>query len=144
MSDTDFWAGDPVVVTTADGPATPPSAVFTRTGNIRVAHLDGSELPDEDSVFQAFLVAFEFPQYFGWNWDALNDCLRDLKWLPANAYVVVIDHAGDVLAADRERRRTLFRILRRAANHPRAARFKVLLICESAQVEAVSREVAAA
>lgn len=38
-----------------------------------------------------------FPDWFGHNWDALEDCLGDLSWLPARGYVVMLEDA-DVLA----------------------------------------------
>lgn len=38
-----------------------------------------------------------FPDWFGHNWDALEDCLKDLSWLPARGYVLVLEDA-DVLA----------------------------------------------
>jgi RNAse (barnase) inhibitor barstar len=31
-----------------------------------------------------------FPGYFGWNWDALDECLRDLAWLPPSRPVVIV------------------------------------------------------
>jgi len=33
-----------------------------------------------DELFRTFNDAFRFP-YFGFNWDALLDCLRDLDWI---------------------------------------------------------------
>jgi hypothetical protein len=32
----------------------------------------------------------EFPAYFGGNWDALEECLCDLSWLPANQPIALI------------------------------------------------------
>jgi len=32
-----------------------------------------------------------FPQWFGGNWDALADCLKDLSWLPGKGWVVVLE-----------------------------------------------------
>ncbi len=32
--------------------------------------------------------SLQFPEYFGNNWDALDECLADLSWLPAGGYVV--------------------------------------------------------
>ena len=31
-----------------------------------------------------------FPGYFGWNWDALEECLSDLSWLPADQRVAIV------------------------------------------------------
>ncbi|TXH77641.1 MAG: hypothetical protein E6Q88_00770 [Lysobacteraceae bacterium] len=36
-----------------------------------------------------------FPDWFGENLDALSDCLNDLSWLPAEGYVMVLEHAED-------------------------------------------------
>lgn len=34
-----------------------------------------------------------FPSYFGWNWDALDECLRDLSWL-GDVRKITIVHDG--------------------------------------------------
>jgi hypothetical protein len=31
-----------------------------------------------------------FPGYFGWNWDALEECLGDLSWLPQGQRVAIV------------------------------------------------------
>lgn len=45
----------------------------------------------------AIAGALRFPEYYGGNWDALDECLRDLDtWWPAAGWVVVVsDAAGD-------------------------------------------------
>ena len=35
----------------------------------------------------------DFPGYFGWNWDALEECLRDLSWLAEQPRVVIVHEA---------------------------------------------------
>src|SRR5262249_50846507 len=43
--------------------------------------------------------ALALPAHFGRNWDALEDCLTDLGWLPAEAgYLLVFSHADALLA----------------------------------------------
>ena len=32
-------------------------------------------------LLQLLSRELQFPSYFGWNWDALSDCLRDFHWL---------------------------------------------------------------
>ena len=39
-----------------------------------------------------------FPDYFGHNWDALEECLTELTWIDAEGCVLLYDHAA-VLAA---------------------------------------------
>lgn len=56
-----------------------------------------------DGVFAEFAAAFQFPWYFGYNWDALDECLTDLDWLPPfDRITVVILSANDVLRDDPE------------------------------------------
>ena len=37
--------------------------------------------------------ALAFPEWFGENWDALEDCLTDLSWRDAGGYVLVFENA---------------------------------------------------
>ncbi|MFF1833991.1 barstar family protein [Streptomyces sp. NPDC058231] len=84
------------------------------TGRTYVSRLDGREMPNTDSVFQQFYDGLKLPDYFGWNWDALFDCLRDLKWLPADHYVLIVEAADEALSGDAAGRRVLFKTLLRA------------------------------
>lgn len=74
----------------------------------RVFWLDGTGLRDKRALLDRCAVEFALPAYFGHNWDALQDCLRDLSWAPATCgYLVVYDRWGDLAAADPQTHRTL-------------------------------------
>ncbi len=51
--------------------------------------LDGQEITDKETFLAACAQAFSFPDWFGHNWDALEECLTDLDEAPG--YVVVFD-----------------------------------------------------
>lgn len=38
-------------------------------------------LASREALFEALSPALALPDYFGRNWDALSDCLRDLSWI---------------------------------------------------------------
>jgi len=42
-------------------------------------------------LFERFAAALAFPDWFGANWDALEDCLSDLSWRPDAGRLLVID-----------------------------------------------------
>ena len=42
--------------------------------------LDGRQLGDKASLLAALGQALHFPDYYGGNWDALDECLADLSW----------------------------------------------------------------
>ena len=42
-------------------------------------------------LFERFAAALAFPDWFGANWDALEDCLGDLSWRPDAGRLLVID-----------------------------------------------------
>ena len=65
------------------------------------------------NLFAEFARALEFPDYFGHNWDALEECLADLEWLPGKGYILLITDAGCVLP-DEEEYETFLEILRDA------------------------------
>lgn len=50
-----------------------------------------------------------FPDYFGGNWDALEECLRDFSWLPSGA--VLVRHHDLPLVGEVENLKTYLSIL---------------------------------
>ena len=40
-------------------------------------------------ALRAIAQALNFPDWFGGNWDALEDCLGDLSWRPGDGHVLV-------------------------------------------------------
>ncbi|MGH8670377.1 MAG: barstar family protein [Burkholderiales bacterium] len=46
-------------------------------------------------VFEAFSRALAFPDWFGRNWDALEDCLTDLSWHEAAGHLVLLEGNDD-------------------------------------------------
>ena len=66
------------------------------------------------NLFAEFAQALEFPEYFEHNWDALDECLADLEWLPARGYILLIIDAGYVLPDNEEQFDTFLEILRDA------------------------------
>lgn len=68
-------------------------------------------LPEGKNAMEAIAGALAFPDWFGRNWDALEDCLSDLSWRQAQGYVLLFEDAAagdglgiltDVLAASAE------------------------------------------
>ncbi len=62
-------------------------------------------------------LGLNFPGYFGWNWDAFEECLRDLSWIPASTKIVLI-HDDLPLARDSGEAATYLSILRDAICNP--------------------------
>lgn len=77
--------------------------------------MDGAEMRSLDDMLEAFSRVFEFPDYFGRNWAALDECLADLSWLGSPAYVVLMQDADQVLADDEDQFPTLIELLGRVA-----------------------------
>jgi RNAse (barnase) inhibitor barstar len=50
-------------------------------------------------LFQVLRTSLKLPSYFGNNWDALSDCLRDLSWIEPRRVAIIHE---DVPRLDRE------------------------------------------
>ncbi len=76
-----------------------------------VAEIDGSAIGSKSELIDALAGALRFPEYSGANWDAVDECLRDLgSWLKAEGYVFVIRRAGALWKAVPEPAGTLLQI----------------------------------
>jgi hypothetical protein len=54
---------------------------------------------EKDKLLRNIAAALDFPEWFGGNWDALEDCLGDLSWSKAAGHVLLFSEAepGDDL-----------------------------------------------
>ncbi len=62
------------------------------TGLAGLIHIDAATHADKDALLEAIGQALQFPDYYGMNWDALEECLFDLSWWTGHV-AVCIDHA---------------------------------------------------
>ena len=92
----------------------------TRGSPLDVARIDASGEP-----IRAIAAALAFPDWFGGNWDALEDSLSDLSWRKAKGHVLLLE--GVAAAGDAG---ILVDVLRAAAEHwtgQRVSFFAVLI-----------------
>jgi RNAse (barnase) inhibitor barstar len=61
-----------------------------------VQRVDLTRARSKDEMLAMIGVALGFPEWFGHNWDALNDCLLDMGWRPAEGYVTILDHCDGI------------------------------------------------
>lgn len=64
----------------------------------------------KEALLDELYQRLRFPDYFGDNWDALWECIRDLSWLPAGP--VILKHHDLPLAGDVASQKTYLSILR--------------------------------
>jgi len=77
--------------------------------------LRGARCPTRQRVFDEWAAALQFPSYFGYNWAAWDEMVRDLEWLPAPVYALFLTRTEELLARDDEEFGTLTSILARIA-----------------------------
>lgn len=53
-------------------------------------------------VFREFQAALQFPYYFGAGWNGFDECIRDLDWISAAGYIILILDSADLLANEEE------------------------------------------
>jgi hypothetical protein len=55
-----------------------------------VVHFGESKIRSKEALMEEFDRLFNFPWYFGKNWDAVDDCLSDLSWMPGKGYLLAM------------------------------------------------------
>lgn len=87
-----------------------PSFFYSRPGiNTCVRRLRGKKMRSTQALMNEFAAALQFFDGFGENWYALLDCLRCLdEWLPADAYVLIIENAEELLQEEQPHQMSAF------------------------------------
>jgi Barstar (barnase inhibitor) len=60
---------------------------------LHIVTVGSQDLLSDDGLLATLGEVFRFPDYYGHNYNALNECLRDLSWLPAPGYVLCVTGA---------------------------------------------------
>ncbi|MBF2025364.1 MAG: barstar family protein [Oscillatoriales cyanobacterium C42_A2020_001] len=82
--------------------------------HLKLFVIQGDRIASKPDFLQESAQVMSFPDYFGANWDAFEECLTDLEWLPANGYVLLYLHPERFAAAYPADWSVLINILRSA------------------------------
>jgi hypothetical protein len=108
--------------------------------------LRGNRCLVKDALLDEFARGLDFPDYFGKNWDALEDCLTDLEWLSAEAFVIIITNADQILKNSPGDLKTFAGILASASRHwsgaEAPASFHCLFQCEPESADDLKQRLA--
>ena len=72
-----------------------------RGSALGVVHIGLAGAAGKDALLQRIARALAFPDWFGGNWDALEDCLTDLSWSNAGGHVLLFEGAAGLPADER-------------------------------------------
>ena len=74
------------------GPDTRLIAEAAEAAGLALWRIDIGHVHDKQGFIALVSRTLAFPQWFGGNWDAFEDCLGDLSWHPAPGYVLLLEH----------------------------------------------------
>jgi RNAse (barnase) inhibitor barstar len=84
---------------------------------LSVVKLDLRKVRGKKGFLAHLAKALHCPPYFGMNWDALSDCMRDLSWLNDNGWVVILFNGQNFAAKNQDEFNTAIDVLQTAAEY---------------------------
>jgi hypothetical protein len=87
---------EPPTARTLEGPLTDEeaselSAMLSAAGlHVAILRIPAAHGDLETWLIEALAAALQFPDYFGGNWNAVDECITDMSWLPARGYCVLL------------------------------------------------------
>jgi len=83
--------------------------------DVAARYIRGKKSKTVTAFFDEVAAALQFPYYFGYNWNAFDECVNDFEWLEGEAYLLLISDAHLLFEeADQEDFRILIKMLVRA------------------------------
>lgn len=64
--------------------------------------IDGEKCKEIKGLFEEFKTKLKFPEYFGENWAAFDDCLNDLDWLGHKKIILFFNDFDKILSGNEE------------------------------------------
>lgn len=65
-----------------------------------VGQIQSINCKDKSELLKEMAAVFQFPNYFGYNWDALDECMRDLNWLKFWGVAIIFNEYDKLLKDD--------------------------------------------
>jgi len=85
-----------------------------RGTRLDLARVDLAGVAAKEPLLECLARALGFPDWFGANWDALEDCLADLSWRAGTGHVILLERQGELPLDDLG---VLVEVLGAAAEH---------------------------
>lgn len=85
-----------------------------RGTRLDLARVDLAGVAAKEALLERLALALGFPDWFGANWDALEDCLADLSWRAGTGHVILLQRQGELPVDDLG---VLVEVLGAAAEH---------------------------
>ncbi len=63
---------------------------------MRKIKLEFRKVITENSFFNTMKVMFLLPNYFSYNYDSLDECMRDLSWIEEDNILVKVENLSNV------------------------------------------------
>lgn len=97
--------------------------------NTAVRIVRGNRCRTKASLFREFASALDFPDYFGSNWDAFEECMNDLEWIPGRSLLILVQETEAILPEADPDLTTLLEILVEVAGRKVGKKVSVILQC---------------
>jgi hypothetical protein len=80
-------------------------------------YINGKFVNDKETFLHAAGQALAFPSYYGHNWDAFEEMVKDLSWAASPGYVLLYDDVYHFASAQPEQWQIALSILQSATAH---------------------------
>lgn len=101
---------------------------ITRRARLALHRVTLPSAAQKPEILEALARELRFPDWFGQNWDALQDTLCDLSWLPESRGIVLVIDGVDATRAAPGVLETFIDVLRSAAQHWERAKRPFLVL----------------
>ncbi|MGL4730584.1 MAG: barstar family protein [Clostridium sp.] len=71
--------------------------ILKKSNEILIIEIECSDCKDKESLMIEMFNKLNFPSYFSYNWDSLDECLNDLEWIEYESLIIVLKDTESLL-----------------------------------------------